>query len=161
MITIQATDTTITNLASSTGGAGNTCTLPATGGLLAPLVSPALTGTPTAPTPTAGDNSTKVATTAFAMGAGIGSNQTFSSQTRLAGITYTNSTGKPIFVNAGLSNTVNSTTYAYINEVLTFGSYAPAGNVGAISFLVPIGATYRINKDSGGSPSISSWTEVR
>lgn len=33
----------------------------------APLVSPALTGTPTAPTPTAGDNSTKIATTAFVL----------------------------------------------------------------------------------------------
>lgn len=32
---------------------------------LAPLASPAFTGSPTAPTPTAGDNSTKVATTAF------------------------------------------------------------------------------------------------
>lgn len=31
----------------------------------APLASPAFTGTPTAPTPTSGDNSTKVATTAF------------------------------------------------------------------------------------------------
>jgi hypothetical protein len=31
----------------------------------APLASPALTGVPTAPTPTAGDNSTKIATTAF------------------------------------------------------------------------------------------------
>lgn len=31
----------------------------------APLASPAFTGTPTAPTPTAGDNSTNVATTAF------------------------------------------------------------------------------------------------
>lgn len=31
----------------------------------APLASPAFTGTPTAPTPTTGDNSTKVATTAF------------------------------------------------------------------------------------------------
>jgi hypothetical protein len=31
----------------------------------APLASPALTGTPTAPTPSAGDNSTKIATTAF------------------------------------------------------------------------------------------------
>ncbi|MDP4153534.1 MAG: hypothetical protein Q8865_08890, partial [Bacillota bacterium] len=31
----------------------------------APLASPALTGTPTAPTPIAGDNSTKIATTAF------------------------------------------------------------------------------------------------
>ena len=35
---------------------------------LAPLASPAFTGTPTAPTPTAGDNSTKVATTAFVQG---------------------------------------------------------------------------------------------
>lgn len=33
--------------------------------LKAPLASPALTGTPTAPTPTAGDDSTKLATTAF------------------------------------------------------------------------------------------------
>lgn len=33
--------------------------------LKAPLNSPALTGTPTAPTPTAGDDSTKIATTAF------------------------------------------------------------------------------------------------
>jgi hypothetical protein len=31
----------------------------------APLASPALTGTPTAPTPAAGDDSTKIATTAF------------------------------------------------------------------------------------------------
>lgn len=31
----------------------------------APLASPALTGAPTAPTPTSGDNSTKIATTAF------------------------------------------------------------------------------------------------
>ena len=31
----------------------------------APLASPAFTGTPTAPTPTTGDDSTKVATTAF------------------------------------------------------------------------------------------------
>ena len=35
----------------------------------APLASPAFTGTPTAPTPSAGDDSTKVATTAFVQGA--------------------------------------------------------------------------------------------
>ena len=44
--------------------------------LKAPLASPAFTGTPTAPTPTAGDNSTKVATTAFVQTA-VGSIQTF------------------------------------------------------------------------------------
>jgi hypothetical protein len=35
----------------------------------APLASPALTGNPTAPTPTAGDNDTSIATTAFVTGA--------------------------------------------------------------------------------------------
>ena len=35
----------------------------------APLASPALTGTPTAPTPTSGDSTSKVATTAFVAGA--------------------------------------------------------------------------------------------
>jgi hypothetical protein len=35
----------------------------------APLASPALTGTPTAPTPAAGDDSTKIATTAFLVAA--------------------------------------------------------------------------------------------
>ena len=44
--------------------------------LKAPLASPAFTGTPTAPTPTAGDNSTKVATTAFVQAA-VGAIKTF------------------------------------------------------------------------------------
>jgi hypothetical protein len=38
------------------------------------LASPAFTGTPTAPTPTAGDNSTKVATTAYVLGQAASTN---------------------------------------------------------------------------------------
>lgn len=38
----------------------------------APLASPAFTGAPTAPTPTVGDNSLKLATTAFVMGNSVG-----------------------------------------------------------------------------------------
>jgi hypothetical protein len=38
---------------------------------LALLASPALTGNPTAPTPSVGDNDTSIATTAFVMGAGV------------------------------------------------------------------------------------------
>lgn len=41
-------------------------------GTKANLASPAFTGTPTAPTPTSGDNSTKVATTAFVQAAVAG-----------------------------------------------------------------------------------------
>jgi hypothetical protein len=52
------------------GSAGNCAPVTAamTDGSFAALASPALTGTPTAPTPSAGDNSTKIATTAFVSG---------------------------------------------------------------------------------------------
>ena len=43
------------------------------GAYYAPIDSPSLTGTPTAPTPTAGDSSTKIATTAFVAGFAGGS----------------------------------------------------------------------------------------
>jgi hypothetical protein len=60
----------------SSSGSGNVATFNGTNGKtiqdsgtamssLAPLASPALTGTPTAPTASAGDNSTKIATTAY------------------------------------------------------------------------------------------------
>jgi Chaperone of endosialidase/Repeat of unknown function (DUF5907) len=50
-----------------TGDLGGTATNPTVPGLAAkaPLDSPVLTGTPTAPTATAGDNSTQIATTSF------------------------------------------------------------------------------------------------
>lgn len=44
--------------------------------LKAPLASPALTGTPTAPTATPGTNTTQVATTAFVAAAGGGGGAT-------------------------------------------------------------------------------------
>lgn len=44
---------------------GDVTTITAALAAKAPLASPALTGTPTAPTPTVGDNTTKLATTAF------------------------------------------------------------------------------------------------
>lgn len=55
-------------------GSGNVITT-----TYAPLASPALTGIPTAPTATAGDNSTQIATTAFVTGAisGITGSMTF------------------------------------------------------------------------------------
>lgn len=57
----------ISDLATIRSGAsaGATAVQPVTLNSYAPLASPALTGTPTAPTATAGDNSTQIATTAF------------------------------------------------------------------------------------------------
>jgi len=58
--------TNTTNIASNEAAiVAETARAEAAEALLAPLASPALTGTPTAPTPGAGDNTTKLATTAF------------------------------------------------------------------------------------------------
>lgn len=61
-----ATLDTLNELADALGNDPNFATTVATQiGTKAPLASPALTGTPTAPTPTADDNSTRIATTAY------------------------------------------------------------------------------------------------
>lgn len=69
--------------------------------LKAPLASPALTGTPTAPTPGAGDSSTRVATTAYVQAQGylpkVGGNMTgpvhFAPSAGAAGAIHTDGTG--------------------------------------------------------------------
>ncbi|MCZ8227741.1 hypothetical protein [Flavobacterium sp.] len=59
--------TTVKGKVKLAGDLGGTADLPTVPGLAlkAPLASPAFTGTPTAPTATAGDSSTQIATTAF------------------------------------------------------------------------------------------------
>lgn len=65
-IKLQAADLKVATVTFEDGAVGNVnVTVPKEGGVLAPLASPSFTGTPTAPTATAGDNSTKLATTAY------------------------------------------------------------------------------------------------
>jgi hypothetical protein len=52
-------------IGTTAGTAADAAALATSLALKAPLASPALTGNPTAPTPTAGDNDTSIATTAF------------------------------------------------------------------------------------------------
>jgi hypothetical protein len=63
--------------------------------LKAPLASPALTGTPTAPTATAGTNTTQVATTAFSNTAASGAVTTANSYTDSAITSLSNSIADP------------------------------------------------------------------
>lgn len=66
----------------------------------APLASPALTGTPTAPTPASGDNSTALATTAYvdaAVAAAGGSMVTRIASGTVAGLTVVNSVTGTLF----------------------------------------------------------------
>jgi hypothetical protein len=131
--------------------------------IFAPLASPALTGTPTAPTATAGTNNTQLATAAFAMGAGVGSNQTWQDVTasRSVGTTYTNSTGKPIMVAikgygtqpADIVLGINGTNMMYQNI------YNGTGQSGTVYGIIPNGSTYIASISAG--TSTTKWSELR
>lgn len=125
---------------------------------LAPLASPALTGTPTAPTATAGTNTTQIATTANVYASSIGWGQTRQDVTasRSLGTTYTNSTGKPIFVSIRFASISNGGTLTVGG--VSMGSAASGTNASVTtSFIVLKGETYIHT----GTAVIDKWIEIR
>lgn len=95
----------------------------------------------------------------------IGVGQTWQDVTasRAIATTYTNSTGKPIEVSFFGASSSNSTRFNfYINGVIMGGALNTSGApVGAtMSFIVPNGATYKIQID-GGTGYIFQWSELR
>ncbi len=103
----------------------------------APLASPAFTGTPTAPTQTAGDNSTKVATDAFVLAnAGGGGPPSGSAGGSLSGT----------YPNPGLSSTV----------AIPSGATATTQTTGDNSTKVATDAFVLANAGGGGPPSGSA-----
>lgn len=101
-----------------------------------------------------GDNSTKIATTAYVQNMDLGWGQTWQSVTgsRSAGTTYTNSTGKPIQVCIGLGDD-NQNAFIIVGGV----NAARFGYVNTACVIVPNGATYKI--DSG--ITFGLWSELR
>lgn len=91
----------------------------------------------------------------------IGVGQTWQDVTasRVAGITYTNTTGKPIMVIASTNRSVDSDCRVDINSVpyLRADSNA-AGGITSVSFVVPNNATYSINENTVG---FGFWSELR
>lgn len=134
--------------------------------------------TVSAATPAAGDNTTKLATTAFVKATGLGSSgQAWQDlrplNTRSLGVTYTNSTGRPILVavTAGLEGTSASGSTPYIEGRVSgvVVGFVPLGDRNGSNFawgyatvylLVPDGATYVVSAVLG-SPAILSWAELR
>jgi hypothetical protein len=110
----------------------------------APLASPALTGTPTAPTAAPGDNSTKIATTAFTAAAAASA-----SAIQIQGITVSNSTlqvGDQLTYNTyGDSKWDITTSFtrlsAFYAEGNEGGSVPQLANVGAPASMSPTGTT--------------------
>lgn len=93
----------------------------------------------------------------------IGVEQTWQDVTasRAAGITYTNTTGKPIIASVYFSiSAANQTSYAYVDSIMVCG-YAGNGTYSwrsTFSLIIPNGSTYRLTISSG---SIVKWSELR
>jgi hypothetical protein len=112
------------------------------------LASPTLTGTPTAPTPTLGDNSTKLATTAF-VGSAIAAAGVSSFNTRTGAITLTS------------SDVTTALTYTPVNPAtaaLTGTPTAPTATVGTNTTQIASTAfvTTAVNGVTGGKYSFNT-----
>jgi hypothetical protein len=123
------------------------------------------TASPIVPTPTDGDNSTKVATTAFvkatseASSIGVGQTWKDVAPSRTNGITYTNSTGKPIqlsisgfFSNGGYSFYINGIRQEFFSSGTQYWVFK-------INQIIPNGSTYSLSLS--GTDSIHTWFELR
>lgn len=100
---------------------------------------------------------------------GVGQTWTDVTGSRVAGTTYTNSTGKPIMVSVAITTT---TTNASVNSTFTINGSIVANTtvnssngtsfpaiVQTYSFIIPNGSTYSCTAAS--LPSISRWWELR
>jgi len=79
---------------------------------------------------------------------------------RVAGTTYTNTTGQPITAMVSLTTATNAAAQATIAGLIAYGTGSTSGVVTAITFMVPAGATYSCTS-SAGTPTIATWLELR
>ena len=88
----------------------------------------------------------------------IGVNQTWQDVTgsRVAGTTYTNSTGKPIFVSIEADGAAN-VVYLQVDNIKVSQSYTSTYAWASVSAIVPNGSTYTLT-----SPVVVKvWSELR
>jgi hypothetical protein len=129
------------------------------------FVNAALTGAPTAPTPLTTDAATRIATKEYVDNFGVGGPaQTYHDQTgsRSENVDYTNGTGRPIAVYVSVSLGFAAQVRAYVNgaPIMEFGT--STNNEGfVLSWIVPNGATYKIQHSGGSFFTITKWFELR
>ncbi|CRI58060.1 Phage-related tail fiber protein-like protein [Pseudomonas sp. CCOS 191] len=137
---------------------------------LATLDSPIFTGLPRADTPPGGDESTRLATTAFVQGTvrntalltlGMGQSWQDVKAWRALSTTYTNSTGRPIAVTVTGSIAAGVSLTAVVNGVVAAMHFTNAGYATPpfLAFIVPPGHAYSVN--GTGGITISAWSELR
>jgi len=108
-------------------------------------------------------NPSNAATIAQSTDLGIGQSWQNVTGSRASGITYTNNTGKPIQVNVLIRDT-NGTGFSLIVGGVTIFSLnydiSPNGFY-PISFIVPIGNTYKVTWAGDTGQQLVSWAELR
>ena len=93
----------------------------------------------------------------------IGVGQTWQDVTasRALGVTYTNTTGKPIYVVARLDSVAGNAQFNFAINGSIISSYAIGTNYSNIMhFIVPNGHTYAINLQAN-TGTLGKWTELR
>jgi phage-related tail fiber protein len=92
----------------------------------------------------------------------IGVGQTWQNvaASRSAGVTYTNSTGRPIFVSVTVTGTGGVNSVVFLVDGVTVASANDTANNTdyPITIVVPAGSTYRVNPAGAG---IQTWMELR
>lgn len=88
---------------------------------------------------------------------GLGSGQSFSSPGRSIGTTYTNSTGKPIWVAVCWDAPRQAPVYFYVNGTLAFYSNQDTYPRPTVNAVVPNGYTYQV---TGASNGYYLWAEL-
>lgn len=148
------------NIVTQTGGtatfaAGDTFTLRATAVDMVELLHAV---------PDGAINAAKLATAVLPLGVGQTWQDVTASRAKL--VTYTNSTGRPIFVHIGyLSGATNNVSglYATVGGVILgpFNAGTSGTTAATADFLVPAGQTYLIQDNSSGACTITNWLELR
>lgn len=102
-------------------------------------------------------------TAASAIAAGIGVGQTWQSVSRNNNTTYTNSTGKPIMLNATFqvtnsAATAQATINGYTFTCSGYNTTQGGQTCGNVTLIIPVGANYSL---SAGGNGITNWSELR
>ena len=128
------------------------------------LASPALTGSPTAPTQAPGDNSTKLATTAYADAISTPFSTTADvTGSRSLATVYTNTSGKPMLVNVTMDAVVQIggavSLLCTVGGVLVSNALNNSATTAykvSSAFMVPPGSTYQVDSND----ALEIWIET-
>jgi hypothetical protein len=127
------------------------------------LANAALTGVPTAPTAAPGTATSQIATTAFVQASqSIGIGQAWTITGKNKGITYTNTTGRPIQVAVTMNITLGGGSVGFIINGATVAN-VPNGSSSddqiAFSYIIPPGHTYSAF-GFGARSNVLQWAEL-